>query len=342
MTAMKRRLLWIVVTVFILILGVVGYDVSRLQTGFESPSPALIEQANLMVANQPDVPNIGSYDSFEVPVEDGIGVTVYVRESDTAVANILMIHGAAGGAWVWEYYLATFPNEFNLYAMSWRGHFDSSPVDDANSADYVLDQTAVLSAIQGRNALPVHLIGHSFGGATAVLQTAGMVDQVASIHLLGAVVPLQYSPIQRQIVPRLLPPIILQAAGEDGQGASPFPDMFIATDRMKAYQIEHASQPYSVEKPGLMPGDAFAVAWQEELDVAYRTVAQSDVPVWMIIARYDNVVKPADSREMAARLGVTAVQLESGHYIQLDLQALESAKLILNNLISLVDESLGE
>ena len=44
-------------------------------------------------------------------------------------------------------------------------NFESSPVEDADASDYVGDQIAVLDAIENRNNLPVHVVGHSYGGA---------------------------------------------------------------------------------------------------------------------------------------------------------------------------------
>ena len=330
---MWKKILIIVLVFVLVLIGWSVYDLSRFQVGYEQPAVDVVAEANrAVVMAETAVSAITTYDQIAVSVTDDISVVVYARESETAVANVLMIHGAAGGAWVWEYYFDAFPDEFNLYAMSWRGHFDSTPVPDANSADYVVDQTAVFNAITERNDLPIHLIGHSFGGATTVLQAAEMPEQIASMHLLAAVVPLEFSWLQAQIVPRFLPNLIIQQIEEDPQAASPFADMFIADQRMTVYKERHADQPYSQEKFGLMPGNAFSLDWQDELAEAYAGVGEADFSIWWIVARYDNVVKVNAQLEIAEQIGAKSIVLDSGHYIQLDALAPESAHIIVDQL----------
>ncbi|MEM8857723.1 MAG: alpha/beta hydrolase [Chloroflexota bacterium] len=343
---MTRLSKWLIGTlIIILILGYVGYDLAQLQAGLEQPSIETLDTAAAQTQVNSPSPLITAYDSFSVSVEDGILIDVHMRENSLATANVLMIHGAGGGAWAWEAYFERFPETYNLYALSWRGHFTSSPVDDADAADYVQDQLAVLQAIDGRNALPIHVIGHSYGGATSVLATAQKIDQVASLHLVAPVVPLDYTLIQRQLVPRVIGPMMISAneqalktakevenSGVDTQGGRPFSGMFVDQQQMERYWDLYAAKPYSVEKPGLLVRDGFAPEWQVLLNEAYAMVGEADLPVWFLIARYDNVVIPAAQVEKAQEIGAPFAQFESGHYIQLDNQVEESINYILSNL----------
>ncbi|MEM7797938.1 MAG: alpha/beta hydrolase [Chloroflexota bacterium] len=331
--------------IVVLALGYVGYDLFSLQSGLESASDATLETASANTqAHSPTAP-ISSYDSFAVSVENQVSVEVHMRESPTATANIFMIHGAGGGAWVWEAYFEQLPERYNLYAISWRGHFTSSAVDNADAADYVVDQLAVLAALESRNNLPIHVVGHSYGGATSVLTAAQAADRIASLHLVAPVVPLDYTIIQEQLVPLIMAPILTNASaqaltaaeeaartGEEMQASGTFAGMFIDQPQMERYWDLYAVKPYSVEKPGLIAVDGLDPAWQVELERAYAAVGESGIPVWILIARYDNVVIPAEQRETAQEMGASAVVFESGHYIQLDSQAEASVDFILTNL----------
>ncbi|MEM7114884.1 MAG: alpha/beta hydrolase [Chloroflexota bacterium] len=343
----KRK--WLITTIMIVfILGYVGYDLSLVQAGLEEPSEAVLATAAAnTLTDSPPLP-ISTYEHFSVPVEGKITVAVHMREAQNAAANILMVHGAGGGAWVWEEYFELLPETYNLYAISWRGHFISAPVADANSADYVRDQTAVITAIAERNDLPIHVIGHSYGGATSVLATAAAPEQVASLHLLAPVVPLNYTSIQKQLVPLIMTPILSNqsvqelavaeettVSGADTQGSGTYAGMFLNQAQMERYWDLHAAKPYSVEKPSLIGGDGLDPAWQTTLDEAYTAIGAAKIPVWFQIARYDNVVIPAEQRETADAMGAAHIELESGHYIQLDVAAEESAKVITKNLASL-------
>ncbi|MEM7035162.1 MAG: alpha/beta hydrolase [Chloroflexota bacterium] len=342
---MKKRTLLISLLIVVLIVGVVGFDLAQLQAGLEKPTEAVLEIASAETQTKSPALPITAYDHFSVSVEEDILVDVHMREAPDAMANIVMIHGAGGGAWAWEIYFEQFPEIYNLYAISWRGHFTSSPVEDADTAAYVRDQTAAITAIANRNNLPIHVIGHSYGGATSVLATAHAVDQVASLHLIAPVVPLDYTFLQAQLVPLIMPPILRNAttaeqtaaeataaSGEDSDGSGTYAGMFLDQAQMERYWDLYAGKPFSVEKPSLIAVDGLNPDWQIKLAKAYSTIGTADLPVWFLIARYDNVVIPSEQYETATEIGASITELESGHYIQLDIKANESAAIILANL----------
>ena len=138
---MKKRVLLSSLLVIVLFIGLVGYDLSQLQAGLEAPTEAVIATAaaNTQVTTPPAP--ITNYERFTVQVEEEIAVDVHMRETPSATGNIFMVHGAGGGAWVWEIYFELLPDTYNLYAISWRGHFTSTPVEDADTADYARDSS---------------------------------------------------------------------------------------------------------------------------------------------------------------------------------------------------------
>lgn len=335
----KKRKAGAIAVVTLVIVGIVGYQLASLQFGLEDPSPEAIASAEAESPTASPPPLITTYDSINVPVESDLSVTVHLRESPDATDNIFLVHGAGGGAWVWEEYFDLLPDNYNLYAISWRGHFTSSPVDDADTSDYVDDQLAALDAIGSRNDLPIHVVGHSYGAATSVLATAEAPEEIASLHLLAPVVPLDYTFIQAIAVPIIMPPILNNSTNaeveaiENGTGATgTYTDMFLDQTQMNRYWDLYQGKPYSVEKKSLIGGDGMAPDWQDRLNDAYLTVGDSDIPVWFITARYDNVVVPAEQRETAEDIDATVIELESGHYIPLDSQSDESIDMIADNL----------
>lgn len=294
-------------------LGVIGYDLSRLQSGLEAPSQDVVMRVYAQSEDFTPPPPISTYESADLAVTEDVTVRVYMRENPSASSNLLLIHGAGGGAWAWEEVFDQLPGNHNLYALSWRGHFDSSPVQDANSSDYVQDQLAVLRWIQDRNALPVHAAGHSYGAATLVLMAAQDDVDLASVQLLAPVVPLDYSLLQTALVPLIAPAFI----GTANEAEGVFGGMFLSEARMQHWYETYASQPFSEEKPGLIAGDGLSPRWQTTLEDAYRRLGEENVPTTIVIARYDNVVVPARQRAAASLASARVEELETGHYVQL-------------------------
>lgn len=316
------------------ILGSTGYSVANFQAGLEKPTPAILASAESAGETLSLPKPISSYDQFMVTVDDDISVSVYARENPDATANIFLVHGAGGGAWVWEIFFENIPIDYNLYALSWRGHFDSSAVNDANSADYVADQDAALKAIAKRNNLPVHMIGHSYGGATSILQAAKSQYEISSVTLLAPVVPLDYDFAQRMIIPVVAPLFLDQ--GNDANGA--FGGMFLSRKRMHHYLDSYAGKDHSKEKPSLIAGDGVSPKWQKRLAGAYTSAVDRGIVVSMYIARYDNVVVPRRQRLTASNNGIATSEIASGHYIPLDVKAKITAAAIAKSLRQLTSQ----
>ncbi|MEM7339557.1 MAG: alpha/beta hydrolase [Actinomycetota bacterium] len=333
-----RRLL-VGLALLLAVAGWIGLELFQLQAGLGAPTPDAISAAATQSQTLDPPPPIETNDSFNVAVDDGVTVSVHVRETDGATANVLLVHGAGGGAWVWEEFFEQLPQHLNVYALSWRGHFTSSPVADADTADYVADQRAVIAAIGDRNELPVHVVGHSYGGATSVLATAQAPDEVGSLLLLAPVVPLDYSFVQATVAPVVVPFFLDSSAQTEEEairsGSGPvgaYVDMFLDEAQMERYWELYAGKPYSIEKPSLIGVDGISPDWQDLLDESYHSVADAGVPVRIAVSPYDNVVSIDDQRETAAAIGAEVIELESGHYLPLDVAAEEAVQLVIDGL----------
>ena len=310
------------------------YSFMSLQAGLEQPSDAAVLMANVRTTAKSFPKPISAYNKFSVAVTNDISVTVYARENEAAIGNVLLVHGAGSGAWAWEYFFELMPSNFNLYAMSWRGHFDSSPVIDARAQDYVQDQKAVLAAITMKNDLPNHLVGHSYGAATSILQTSQSPLNIDSLFLLAPVVPLDYSTVQALVVPTVGPYFIRQDLETGNKVNGVYGKMFLSKHRMLHYFKKYAQADYSKEKPGLIAGDGVSVEWQKTLADAYHSVNDSQIPTMMFIARYDSVVVPQRQQLFAIENEFKTQHIESGHYIPLDAKAEE--------VITMVSEMLAK
>ncbi len=322
--------------VLFLMLAAASYDLYGLQAGMEIAGPEQRMNAEKLVAEKSVNPKkISHYTKFKIENEDGLELTVYARESPDATSNIVMFHGAASGAWAWEYYFELFPEHFNLYAPSWRGHFDSEDVSDANSLDYVHDQWSVMQSVQQRNRLPAHAIAHSYGAATTVFLEAWCGPVFESLHLIAPVVPLDYTPLQALVIPVIAQYFIEPSIAEGNKMDGIYGGMFLSQERMTAYHSRYAGQRYSIEKPSLIARDGVKPIWQDTLMQAYKYLKGHNVPVSFYLARYDNVVVPERQRHIAGVISANVEIVESGHYIQLDVNAEKSAAIILKNIKSL-------
>lgn len=309
-----------------------AWDISRLQAGIVRPSGQVRQTAEARLAQLRPYPPITSYAHFSVE-SDGITIRVWAAEENHPDA-VLLVHGASGGAWVWEALIPHLRQRFNVYALSWRGHFDSGDAPEGNLELYTRDTSAVLQAIRQRNPGlgRVHLVGHSWGGPVAIATTLVNPNRVASLTLLAPVLPLAYTPAQQLFYPNVIRPIVRRVllAGRAGDS---FKGMFLAQSQMQRYLEAHASKPYSVEKPGLLADDAFLPERQALLVRNNVELVKLQVPLHLALARYDNVVPPSRVRAWGTAWDSPAEEFDSGHYLMLDAAYPEVAAWLLRRLV---------
>jgi pimeloyl-ACP methyl ester carboxylesterase len=110
-----------------------------------------------------------------------------------ALPPLLLIHGAANGAWVWDFWRR------ELKALGWdpsvldlRGHGISLPVDfsTVTMEDYVADVESVTAQMQARLGAHPVLFGWSMGGLVALMY-ASKHKQTPGLVLLAPSPPLQ-------------------------------------------------------------------------------------------------------------------------------------------------------
>ena len=101
---------------------------------------------------------------MEPTAQPSLEVLVSGRETATAPAAVVFVHGTGHAAWCWEKFAAYFSAAgYATYAISLRGHGGSAGAEQLRStpvSDYVADLQSVVEPL---NTPPI-LIGHSLGG----------------------------------------------------------------------------------------------------------------------------------------------------------------------------------
>ena len=106
---------------------------------------------------------------------------------------MLLIHGAANGAWVWQFWRRELRElGWDVNVLDLRGHGQSLPVDfsTVTMEDYVWDVESVMSQIKARQGKTPILAGWSMGGLVAMMYAAKHQD-VPALVLFEPSAPVQ-------------------------------------------------------------------------------------------------------------------------------------------------------
>ncbi|MGE0717885.1 MAG: alpha/beta fold hydrolase [Alphaproteobacteria bacterium] len=110
--------------------------------------------------------------------------------------TIVFLHGTASTAAQWAAIRAPFAGDFATVAVDLHGYGDSDPWTAERRIE-LADEASAVAAVLQRVAGPVHLVGHSYGGAVALklaltgrepLASLTLIEP-ASFHLLSDVHP---------------------------------------------------------------------------------------------------------------------------------------------------------
>jgi len=183
---------------------------------------ATLSEAPLHFADEPPPPWPGR----RVPLNGGV---VFVRSTPGGPDSepALYVHGLGGASTNWTDYAGLLSDRLDGQALDLFGFGRSGP---APRSDYSIEVhvRTVIAAIEGRGG-PVHLIGNSLGGLTAILVTGRRPDLVTTLTLISPAVPDLRPPRQMStpLFPLLLLPGIARAVERRLAGIS-------AEDRVRA------------------------------------------------------------------------------------------------------------
>ncbi|MBA3411612.1 MAG: alpha/beta hydrolase [Geodermatophilaceae bacterium] len=183
---------------------------------------ATLSEAPLHSADEPPV----RWPGRRVPLNGGV---IYVRSTPGGPDSepALYVHGLGGASTNWTDYAGLLSDRLDGQALDLFGFGRSGP---APRSDYSIEVhvRTVIAAIEGRGG-PVHLIGNSLGGLTAILVTGRRPDLVTTLTLISPAVPDLRPPRQMStpLFPLLLLPGIARAVERRLAGIS-------AEDRVRA------------------------------------------------------------------------------------------------------------
>ncbi|WP_052367683.1 alpha/beta fold hydrolase [Algiphilus aromaticivorans] len=132
--------------------------------------------------------------SVELPT----GVTLqYAEQGDAAGTPVVLLHGLSDSWYSYERVLPHLPGSIRAFALTLRGHGDSSrPEAGYRFQDYAADVAAFMDALGVEAAV---VVGHSLGSAVAQRFAVDYPDRVRGLVLIAAFASLPKSPVPREL-----------------------------------------------------------------------------------------------------------------------------------------------
>lgn len=109
--------------------------------------------------------------------------SLYAAEQGSGSKTIVLLHGFGGCHDVWREVISSLSPPARTLAYDLPGHGLSFGFPDAGPAKVAA--RAVLADLSARKLKRIHLVGHSMGGAVAMLMALAEPDKVASLTLLA-------------------------------------------------------------------------------------------------------------------------------------------------------------
>jgi pimeloyl-ACP methyl ester carboxylesterase len=205
--------------------------------------------------------------------------------------NVILLHGFAASLHTWDDIALFFPpEEDTLHLLDLKGHGGSSKRPEG---DYSALHNAriVTEFIRSRQLTDITLIGHSFGGAVALLTALGCPD-VGRLILIGAPgFPQQVPPFMRILGLPLIGPLLMNAIPAETIARSALKRAFYRhesiTDRLVkryavGYRCKDTARALSRTIRHILPANA------AQLAAGYARLL---IPVLLLWGEHDQIVK---------------------------------------------------
>lgn len=218
---------------------------------------------------------------------------------DLGLPPVLLIHGAANGAWVWRFWQPELARRgWQAHALDLRGHGDSAPADLAQTSmlDYVDDVERVASHLR---AAPV-IVAWSMGGLVAQQYVARHAGVPAMILLAPS------------------PPLAVQGAGSEAEVAG-IPDLFgaeyygLGSPRL-AQRVLDDLTPEEQADVLARPGQESGLARRERKRGIAVDAADVRCPVMLIHGGRDRYFPPDLCRAVADYYGATVLPVPAARH----------------------------
>ena len=206
--------------------------------------------------------------------------------SPTGIKNVVLVHGAFADGSGWEAVADILVKDG--YKVAVVQHPETSYAEDVKFA----------SAVINRQAGPVVLVGHSYGGA--VITEAGNNRNVSALVYIAAFAPDVGESCAT--IEKGLPPA--------SQGIKPTNDGYFYIDPQVfaadfAADVPPAKAAFMAASQVLISADSFTTA--------IKTPAWKSKPTWYMVATEDRSINPNQERMMAKRAKAKTVEVKSSH-----------------------------
>ena len=140
---------------------------------------------------------IADLPGFEARHADLDGVTTRYFASGEG-EPVLLVHGLGGGASNWVLLAPALAARRRVLAVDLPGHAGSSPLPSVPALASFADLLRLL--LEHERATPATVVGHSFGGALALVLAARHPDAVRALMLVSSVGARRESPLERAVI----------------------------------------------------------------------------------------------------------------------------------------------
>ncbi len=131
-----------------------------------------------------------------IELSNEIGISYFEKGSSTGIPLILL-HGLADSWRIFELLISYFPDSVHIYALSQRGHGDSSrPSHGYSTKDFEEDLRLFMEALNIPQAI---IVGASSGGFPARNFAINYPERTLGLVLIGSPATLQNSPAAHEV-----------------------------------------------------------------------------------------------------------------------------------------------
>ena len=227
----------------------------------------------------------------------GLTVDVYRPAATDPKARIVLAHGFWVGGWIWEDFAGYLADRgaYEVFAPTWRGHYDSKPVKDygkVSAMEFVEDLIEVYHA-SGADVI----IGESAGGLFA-MKAAEQLEGVKALVLMNPAPPFMVPQSPKLIVKQIkyLPDLLFGKPNHPSE------------KDYKELILNNVPEPKATEfyrKVVAEPGRAVREVSFGKLKV---DVGKITCPVYLIIGHLDSILPLKVHRRTGQMLGAEVVE----------------------------------
>ncbi|MFW5972845.1 MAG: alpha/beta fold hydrolase [Bacteroidota bacterium] len=131
-----------------------------------------------------------------IPLDTGVEIR-YVEQGDASGTSVIFLHGVSDSWHSFEMVLPHLPPSIRAFALSQRGHGDSSRPESAYCADdFAADVAAFMDAVGIRAGV---IVGHSMGSAVARRFAIAYTDRTLGLVIVSSFATPRNSPVVHEL-----------------------------------------------------------------------------------------------------------------------------------------------